>query len=35
MRITLLGTGPPILDPTRQSSALLVEIGADKLLFVL
>jgi ribonuclease BN (tRNA processing enzyme) len=33
MRITLLGTGTPILDPTRQASATLVEIGTDKLLF--
>jgi ribonuclease BN (tRNA processing enzyme) len=33
MRITLLGTGTPMLDPARQQSALLIEIGGDKLLF--
>lgn len=33
MQITLLGTGTPILDPNRQASALLIEIGDDKLLF--
>lgn len=33
MRVTLLGTGTPILDPARQQSALLVEIGDEKLLF--
>jgi ribonuclease Z len=33
MRITLLGTGTPVLDPHHQASALLVEIGAEKLLF--
>ncbi|MBE9479648.1 MAG: MBL fold metallo-hydrolase [Chloroflexi bacterium] len=33
MRITLLGTGTPILDPKRQPSALFVEVGAEKLLF--
>ena len=33
MRITLLGTGTPMLDPARQQSALLVEIGDEKLLF--
>lgn len=33
MRITLLGTGTPVLDPTRQASALLIEIGEDNLLF--
>jgi ribonuclease BN (tRNA processing enzyme) len=33
MRITLLGTGTPILDPNRQASALLIEIEDDKLLF--
>jgi ribonuclease BN (tRNA processing enzyme) len=33
MRITLLGTGTPILDPKRQASALLVKVGDDKLLF--
>ena len=33
MRITLLGTGTPILDPKRQASALLIEIEDEKLLF--
>ncbi len=33
MRITLLGTGTPILGPNRQASALLIEIEDDKLLF--
>ena len=33
MRITLLGTGTPMLDPSRQQSALLIEIGDEKLLF--
>jgi ribonuclease Z len=33
MRITLLGTGTPILEPNRQGSALLVEEGDVKLLF--
>lgn len=33
MRITLLGTGTPILDPNRQASALLIEVEDDKLLF--
>lgn len=33
MRITLLGTGTPILEPNRQASALLIEIEDDKLLF--
>lgn len=33
MQITLLGTGTPILDPKRQASALLIEIGDEKLLF--
>ena len=33
MQITLLGTGTPMLDPTRQGSALLIEVGGDKLLF--
>jgi len=33
MRIILLGTGTPILDPKRQASALLIEAGDDKLLF--
>ena len=32
MKITLLGTGTPLLDPTRQQSALLVEIEDTKLL---
>lgn len=33
MQITLLGTGTPMLDPSRQGSALLIEVGGDKLLF--
>jgi ribonuclease Z len=33
VRIILLGTGAPILDPKRQASALLIEVGDDKLLF--
>lgn len=33
MRITLLGTGTPILESKRQASALLIEIGDEKLLF--
>ena len=33
MQIILLGTGTPILDSTRQQSALLVDIGDEKLLF--
>jgi ribonuclease BN (tRNA processing enzyme) len=33
MRVTLLGTGTPVLDPSRQASALLIEIGNEKLLF--
>jgi ribonuclease BN (tRNA processing enzyme) len=33
MRITLLGTGTPILDPVRKASALLIETGDEKLLF--
>lgn len=33
MRITLLGTGTPILDPKRRASALLIEIEDEKLLF--
>jgi ribonuclease Z len=32
MRITLLGTGTPVLDPQRQHSALLIQTGAEKLL---
>lgn len=33
MRITLLGTGTPILDPKHQASTVLIEIEEDKLLF--
>ena len=33
MRITLLGTGTPTLDPNRMGSSLLIEIGNEKLLF--
>jgi ribonuclease BN (tRNA processing enzyme) len=33
MRITLLGTGTPILEPTRKASAYLIEIGDERLLF--
>lgn len=33
MQIILLGTGTPILDPTRQQSALLIDIDGVKLLF--
>ncbi|MCE7984634.1 MAG: MBL fold metallo-hydrolase [Caldilinea sp. CFX5] len=33
IRITLLGTGTPVIDPLRQHSALLVEIDGHKLLF--
>src|SRR5215471_8606376 len=33
MRITLLGTGTPAPDPSRQGSALLVEIAEERLLF--
>ncbi len=33
MKIILLGTGTPVLDPARQQSALLVEINEEKLLF--
>ena len=33
MRITLLGTGTPAPDPSRQGSALLVEIAEESLLF--
>jgi ribonuclease Z len=33
MRITLLGTGTPVLDPQRKASATLIEIGTEKLLF--
>jgi len=32
LRVTLLGTGTPAVDPQRQAAALLVEIGAEKLL---
>ena len=33
MRIVLLGTGTPILDPNRQQSALLIDLSGKKLLF--
>lgn len=33
MRITLLGTGTPVIDSARQQSALLVDINDEKLLF--
>jgi len=33
MQIILLGTGTPVLDPTRQQSALLVNLDGKKLLF--
>ena len=33
LRITLLGTGTPVLDPARQHSSLLIEIDDHKLLF--
>ncbi len=33
MRITLLGTGTPVLDSAHQHSADLIEIGEEKLLF--
>jgi ribonuclease BN (tRNA processing enzyme) len=33
MQIILLGTGTPVLDPARQQSALLVDIGGKKFLF--
>ncbi len=33
VRITLLGTGTPVLDPARQHSSILIEIGEEKLLF--
>jgi ribonuclease BN (tRNA processing enzyme) len=32
MEITLLGTGTPAPDPSRQGSALLVEIAGQRLL---
>jgi len=32
MRVTLLGTGTPNVDPDRQQSALIVEIGDHKIL---
>jgi ribonuclease BN (tRNA processing enzyme) len=32
MEIILLGTGTPVLDPTRQHSALLINMGSDLLL---
>ena len=33
MKVLLLGTGTPILDPAREHSALLVEVLGDRLLF--
>lgn len=33
LQITLLGTGTPVLDPTRQQSALLLQINGTTLLF--
>jgi ribonuclease BN (tRNA processing enzyme) len=33
MKITLLGTGTPFPDPTRQGSALLIEIADERILF--
>lgn len=33
MRITLLGTGTPILDPRRQPAGLLIELAERQLLF--
>ena len=33
MQVTLLGTGTPILDPARQQSAVLIQVGDQKLLF--
>ena len=33
MRIILLGTGTPTLEPNRMGSSLLIEIGKEKLLF--
>ena len=33
IRVTLLGTGTPVLDLARQHSSILVEIGEEKLLF--
>jgi ribonuclease BN (tRNA processing enzyme) len=33
MYIVLLGTGTPVLDPTREHSALVVDINGEKLLF--
>ena len=33
MRIILLGTGTPILDPRRQQSALLVDLDGENILF--
>ena len=33
MQVILLGTGTPILDPSRQHSALLVEVLGERILF--
>ena len=33
MKLTLLGTGGPIPDPTRHGSAVALEIGDARLLF--
>jgi ribonuclease BN (tRNA processing enzyme) len=33
MKIILLGTGTPVLDPACQQSALLVDINGERLLF--
>ncbi len=33
IRITLLGTGTPVIDPLRQHSSLLIDVDGQKLLF--
>ena len=33
MKLTLLGTGGPIPDPTRYGSAAALEVGGARLLF--
>jgi len=33
MRLILLGTGTPVLDPTRQQAALLIQLNGANLLF--
>jgi ribonuclease Z len=33
IRITLLGTGTPVIDPLRQHASMLVEVDGQKLLF--